>query len=58
MATRFLSLFVDKKIPWIHIDLSAGHYKGGLGHIASGVTGFGVRYTCNLILDQELHEHL
>jgi hypothetical protein len=32
--------------------LSAGARKGGLAHIPTEITGFGVRYTLNLILDQ------
>ena len=52
LAARFLQRFVDKKIPWVHIDLAAGHHKGGLGLIPTTVTGFGVRYTLNLLMDQ------
>jgi leucyl aminopeptidase len=39
---------------WVHIDLAAGNHKGGLAHIPTDVTGFGVRYTLNLLLDQKL----
>lgn len=49
LATRFLKRFVDDT-PWIHIDLSAGNHKGGLAHIPTDVTGFGVRYTLELLL--------
>ena len=52
LAARFLQRFVDKKIPWVHIDLAAGHHKGGLGLIPTTVTGFGVRYTLNLLIDK------
>ena len=51
LAARFLQRFVDRKIPWVHIDLAAGHHKGGLGLIPTPVTGFGVRYTLNLLID-------
>jgi len=54
LAARFLQRFVDEDIPWIHIDLAAGHHKGGLGLIPTAVTGFGVRYTLNLLIDQAL----
>ncbi len=53
LAARFLGRFCDG-LPWIHIDLSAGHRKGGLGHIPSTVTGFGVGVTLNLLDEQKL----
>lgn len=49
LAARFLSRFVPDDIAWIHIDLSAGQHKGGLAHVPSEVTGFGVRYTVELL---------
>lgn len=49
LAARFLSKFIPKSIPWVHMDLSAGHRKGGLGHIPTLVTGFGVRYATHLL---------
>lgn len=52
LAAAFLSEFVENDVPWIHIDLSAGVRKGGLGNIPTEVTGFGVRYTMSLLLDQ------
>ena len=48
----FLNEFVENNVPWVHVDLSACARKGGLAHIPSEITGFGVRYTMNLILDQ------
>lgn len=54
LATRFLSRFVDETIHWIHIDLSASSHKGGLAHIPTDTTGFGVRYTLNLLQQQAL----
>jgi hypothetical protein len=36
------------------MDLAAGDNEGGLGHIASKFTGFGVRYTISAILDENL----
>jgi leucyl aminopeptidase len=49
LAARFLSRFVPASIPWIHFDLSAGQHKGGLAHIGSEITGFGVRFTLELL---------
>jgi hypothetical protein len=31
------------------MDLCAGQHKGGLGHIPTEITGFGVRYTVELL---------
>ena len=49
-AARFLNRFVPETIPWIHVDLSAGNNKGGLAHIPTDVTGFGVRFTLEFVL--------
>ncbi len=49
LAACFLSRFVPKSIPWLHLDLAAGTRHGGLGHIATEITGFGVRYTLELL---------
>ncbi len=49
LAARFLSRFVPKEIAWLHLDLAAGSRHGGLAHIASEITGFGVRYTLELL---------
>jgi leucyl aminopeptidase len=48
-AATFLSKFVGKDIPWIHIDLAADTNKGGLGLAATENTGFGVRFGASLI---------
>jgi leucyl aminopeptidase len=42
LATRFLKRFVEHDVPWLHVDLSASRCEGGLGSVASDVTGFGV----------------
>jgi hypothetical protein len=34
------------------MDLSAGQHKGGLAHIPTEITGFGVRYTMHLLLER------
>ena len=49
LASKFLSRFVPKETPWLHIDLSAGMRHGGLAHIGTDITGFGVRYTLELL---------
>lgn len=54
LAASFLNQFVEDGVPWIHIDLSAAKRKGGLGHIPTDITGFGVRFTLHLLLDSDL----
>lgn len=54
VAARFLQRFVKHDIPWIHVDLSSGTHKGGLAHVPSDITGFGVRFALNLLLDKKL----
>ncbi len=49
LAARFLNRFVPTEIPWLHLDLAAGMRHGGLAHIATDITGFGVRYTLELL---------
>ncbi len=49
LAARFLSRFVPNEIAWLHLDLAAGTRHGGLAHIATEITGFGVRYTLDLL---------
>ncbi|MDH3748697.1 MAG: leucyl aminopeptidase family protein [Gammaproteobacteria bacterium] len=56
LAGSFLEKFVENDTPWIHVDLSASDNDGGLGHIPTKVTGFGVRYTMSLVLDEKIHE--
>jgi leucyl aminopeptidase len=58
LATRFLSRFVPEEIPWAHVDLSSSTRSGGLGHINTEVTGFGVRYALDLILKQNILDSL
>jgi leucyl aminopeptidase len=54
LAASFLQEFVDKKISWVHVDLSACTRKGGLAHVPTEITGFGVRFSLNLIIDKNL----
>jgi leucyl aminopeptidase len=51
LAARFLSRFVPQATAWIHMDLSAAVRSGGLAHINTDITGFGVRYTLELLRD-------
>ena len=54
LASRFLQRFVKNDTPWIHMDLSSSNKKGGLAHIPTDTTGFGVRYSVNLLLNDYL----
>jgi leucyl aminopeptidase len=50
-AAYFLSQFIEKDVSWIHIDLSSSENEGGIGHVDSLFTGFGVRWALQLIRD-------
>lgn len=50
LAARFLARFVPEGTPWVHLDLSSAVRAGGLAHIPTDVTGFGVRYALELLL--------
>ncbi|MCR4332028.1 MAG: leucyl aminopeptidase family protein [Sulfuricaulis sp.] len=54
LAATFLKKFLVNDPDWVHVDLSAGNHKGGLAHIPTDITGFGVRFTLNLLLDQKI----
>jgi leucyl aminopeptidase len=54
LATRFLSRFVPADTPWVHIDLSSATRTGGLAHIATDVTGFGVRLALELLVKHRI----
>ncbi len=54
LAATFLKKFLANDPDWIHVDLSAGNHKGGLAHIPTDTTGFGVRFSLNLLLDQKI----
>jgi leucyl aminopeptidase len=43
LATRFLKRFAGDA-PWVHVDLSSAKCKGGLGAVATDITGFGVAW--------------
>jgi leucyl aminopeptidase len=48
LAARFLMRFIDER-PWLHMDLSADDCEGGLGAVASEVTGFGVAWGVEML---------
>ena len=54
LAGSFLAEFVENEVPWIHVDLAASNHKGGLAHVPTEVTGFGVRFTMSLLLDDHI----
>jgi len=56
LAARFLKRFVPDEAAWLHVDLSSGHRKGGLGLVPTTETGFGVRLTVAMLLDHGLVE--
>ncbi|MCJ7556943.1 MAG: leucyl aminopeptidase family protein, partial [Gammaproteobacteria bacterium] len=58
MGARFLTRFVGKDIAWVHVDLSAVNHKGGLAHVPTSITGFGVRFILNLLLEQQFMHKL
>jgi leucyl aminopeptidase len=48
LAARFLKRFTAGR-PWVHVDLSAAKCKGGLGAVATDITGFGVAWGVQFI---------
>jgi leucyl aminopeptidase len=54
LAARFLSRFVKHDTPWIHMDLASSSSKGGLAHIPTDTTGFGIRYTLKLLAGEKV----
>lgn len=48
-AATFLSQFVEKDVPWIHMDLAPDTNPGGLGLVKTETTGFGVRWVQHFI---------
>jgi len=52
LATRFLKRFIEHDTPWLHVDLSASRCEGGLGSVATEVTGFGVAWGLAILQDQ------
>ncbi len=58
LAARFLSRFVPPEVPWLHVDLAAAERSGGLAHIPTDFTGFGVRYATELLRSESLYRAL
>ena len=54
LAARFLSRFIKHNTPWVHVDLSSSSHKGGLAHIPTDTTGFGIRYTLELLQNSKI----
>jgi leucyl aminopeptidase len=54
LAARFLKRFVPDGIPWVHVDLASATRRGGLAHVGTEVTGFGVRWALELLLSPRL----
>lgn len=48
LAARFLKRFTHER-PWLHVDLSAANCSGGLGAVASDLSGFGVAWGTALL---------
>jgi len=49
LAARFLKRFLEHDVPWLHVDLSSSRCEGGLGGVASDVTGFGVGWGLRML---------
>jgi leucyl aminopeptidase len=49
LAARFLNRFVPETVPWVHIDLSSASRTGGLAHIPTEITGFGIRWAVEFV---------
>ena len=45
----FLKRFLENDVPWLHVDLSSSRCEGGLGSVASDVTGFGVGWGLRML---------
>jgi leucyl aminopeptidase len=58
LATRFLSRFVPENVAWAHVDLSSVLRSGGLGHVNTDITGFGVRFALEALLNQKVLDAL
>lgn len=57
-AARFLSRFVPENVAWAHYDLSSAVRRGGLAQIPTDITGFGVRYALELLLEHRVLDKL
>jgi len=57
LAARFLQRFIGD-VPWVHVDLASATRRGGLAHVGTDITGFGVRFALELLLAQRLHRRV
>jgi leucyl aminopeptidase len=48
-SATFLQHFVEKKLDWVHLDLSADTVEGGLGLVDTDTTGHGIRWAYDFI---------
>jgi leucyl aminopeptidase len=55
LAARFLKRFIGDDNPWVHVDLSSATRRGGLAHVGTEITGFGVRLSLEWLLTQRLY---
>ena len=58
LAARFLNRFIDEHSAWVHVDLAACNHKGGLAHVPTDVTSFGVRFSLELLTRTNVFDHL
>ena len=56
LAARFLQRFVENGVPWIHVDLASATHRGGLAHVPTEVTGFGIRLSLQWLLNETWNE--
>jgi leucyl aminopeptidase len=58
LAARFLKRFIGDDNAWVHVDLSSATRRGGLAHVGTEITGFGVRFALTLLLDVKLQQRV
>lgn len=56
LAARFLKRFIGDDNAWVHLDLSSATRRGGLAHVGTEITGFGVRFALELLLTVKLQQ--
>lgn len=54
LARRFLNRSVPPELPWAHWDRSGAPRASSLGHINTDIAGFGVRFTLELPVQENL----
>ena len=58
LAARFLKRFIGDDNAWVHVDLSSATRRGGLAHVGTEITGFGVRFALELLLNVKLQQRV